>query len=220
MAGEHALGMAHHAGRGGRLVETAVLPAVAGHGLVRIDDDVADLAAQARAAVDHAAVEHDATAHAGAQRDEHEVAGALTAALPVFAHGGHVRVVAREDRHALKLRGQIARGVEAAPAEVHAPLHGAVPAHRPRHAHADGDDVLRLARVADDFPGDVRHDVAAVLADIRGNLPLVKQPAVLGERAELGGRAADIDAEKELVHAVFLSCYEAQPPACGCAFVY
>ena len=48
-------------------------------------------------AVDHFAINDDATAHAGTQGGEDHVLAALAAALPGFAQRGHVGVVAGGD---------------------------------------------------------------------------------------------------------------------------
>ena len=61
---------------------------------------MADLRAGAVGTVEQVSFHHDAAAHTGAKGDEDHVVAALTAALPEFAQGSHIGVVARLHREA------------------------------------------------------------------------------------------------------------------------
>ncbi len=141
---------------------------------------------------------HDAAADAGAQGNEHHILRALAAALPVFAKGGHIGVVAglhREARQAAEGLGD----VEYPPAQVDTAVDHALGADGTGDADAqaqDGTGVDLVVRyVAADGRGDVGKNLGAAAGRHRGDFPLAQHFAGLVKIGDLDGGAAQVDAE-------------------------
>ena len=130
-------GHAQQAGGRGVHFQTAPAAAGAGHAL-RLHHDVAQLAGGAVEAGPEPAVQHDAAAHAGAQREDDRTLGAPGAAVQAFGQGGHVGVVA--DGHRQTCEGpQAVRRREVAPFQVVGiDHHAGVVIHGAGAAHAQG----------------------------------------------------------------------------------
>ena len=200
---------ADDAGGAGILLEAAVLAAAAGGRLVAVDGDVADLAAGAVCAVDDLAVDDDAAAHAGAQRDHDGAAAALGRAHPDLTQSGDVGVVAHQDLHAIQQAGQLGRDVPLAPAAEVGADDGDNAAVQHRAGHADADALhllggnLLLGHLGVDGVGQIFEDVLTGVRGVGGDFPLFQQCARGGEQADLGGRAAEVDAECVFFHDSF-----------------
>ena len=96
---------------------------------------MADFRAGAVGAVEQVALHDDAAAHTGTQGDEHHVITALAAALPEFAQGGHVGIVAGlygEAREPAQFFGYI----EDTPAQIDTLIHNALGVDRAGNAQA------------------------------------------------------------------------------------
>ena len=185
---------------------------------MRIDRDVADLAARTVGAINDLAVDDDAAADAGAQRDHDRTAAALRRAHPDLAQRRHIGVVADEDPQAVQQTGQLGRNIPLTPAaEVgaddghHAGVqHGA--GHTDAHAlHLLGGDLL-FGHLAPDGVGQIFKDVLTGVGGIGGHLPLFQQRAGGGEQADLRGGTAEVDAECVFFHDSFTPFFHSGLP--------
>ena len=200
---------ADDAGSAGILLEAAVLAAAAGGRLVRVDGDVADLAAGTVCAVDDFAVDDDAAADAGAQRDHDCAAAALGRTHPDLTQSSHVGVVAHQHLHAVQQAGQLGRDVPFAPAakvgaddgDDAAVQHGAGDADADA-LHLLGGDLL-LGHLGVDGVGQILEDALTGVGGVGGDFPLFQQSARGGEQSDLGRGAAEVDAECVFFHNSF-----------------
>ena len=200
---------AHNAGGTGILLQTSVLAAAAGSGLVAVHRDVADLAAGTVGAINDLAVDDDAAAHAGAQRDHDRAAAALGCAHPDLAQSGHVGVIAHKDPDAAQHGAQLFGYIMLAPAaEVCADDgYDAAVQHRAGHAHAhafhlSGGKALFL-HLALHGSSQIFQNVFTGVGGVGGNFPLFQQLAGGLEQTDLSGGAAQIDAECVFLHSSF-----------------
>ena len=200
---------AHNAGGAGILLQTSVLAAAAGSGLVAVHRDVADLAAGTVGAINDLAVDDDTTAHAGAQRDHDRAAAALGSTHPDLAQSGHVGIVAHQNldaaQHIAKLFGHI---MLAPAAEVCTDDgHDAAVQHRAGHAYAHALYLLSgkafFLHLALHGSGQIFQNVLTGVGGVGGNFPLFQQFAGGLEQADLSGGAAQIDAECVFFHVSF-----------------
>ena len=186
-----------------------MLAAAAGGRLVRVDGDVADLAAGTVCAVDDLAVDDDAAADAGAQRDHDCAAAALGGTHPDLTQSSHVGVVAHQHLHAVQQAGQLGRDVPLAPAakvgaddgDDAAVQHGAGDADADA-LHLLGGDLL-LGHLGVDGVGQILEDVLTGVGGVGGDFPLFQQSARGGEQSDLGRGAAEVDAECVFFHNSF-----------------
>ena len=186
------------AGGGAVLLHTAALAAVAGHSLVPVQHQMADLRAGAVSAVEQIALNDDAAANTGAQGDEYHVVAALAAALPEFAQSGHVGVIACLHGEAGEGR-QGVRNIEHAPTQIDALVYNAFDVDGAGNADAEAQNVAVgnavLGQIALDGRGDVRQDLAAAVGCNGGDFPLVQHFTGFVEISDLDGGAAQIDAK-------------------------
>ena len=202
---------AHNARSTGILLQTSVLAAAAGSGLVAVHRDVADLAAGTVGAIDDLAVDDDTTAHAGAQRDHDRAVAALGGTHPDLAQSGHVGIVAHQNLDAAQHGAQLFGYVVLAPAaEVCTDDgHDAAVQHRAGHAYAHALYLLSgkafFLHFALHGSGQIFQNVLTGVGGVGGNFPLFQQFAGGLEQADLGGGAAQIDAECVFFHVSFTS---------------
>ena len=193
---------------GGRavLLYAAVLAAVAGDGFFGVEHHVADLCAGTVGAMEQIAADDDAAANTGAQGDKNHVLTAGTAALPVFAQGGNVGIIAGLYGKAGEV-GQSLGNVEHAPAQIDALVDHTLAVNRTGHADTQaqngfcGDAVL--CQIVLDGSCDVGQDLCAAVCGDGGDFPLVQHGAQFVKVGDLHGGAAQIDA-KTVFHEVYL----------------
>ena len=148
----------------------------------------------------------DAAANAGAQGDEDHIFAALAAALPVFAHGGYVGIVAGLDGQTCE-GPQLVADVEYPPAQVDAAVYHAAGVYGPGNANAQaqqgsvGDGVGTPIFV--DRGRDIRQDLFAALCRHRGDLPGVQHGAVFVKVCDFHSGAAQVYA-KAVFHRGYL----------------
>ena len=184
------------AGGGAVLLGAAPVAAVAGHGFLAVQDQMADFCGGAVGSVEQMAVQDDAAAHAGAQGDKDHVFAALAAALPVFAESGHVGVVT--GLHGEACEGlQLPGDVEDAPAQIDAAIDHAPAVHGAGHADTEAQNVLGvdilIQKIAPDRLGDVRENFLTAVLCVCGDLPLVQHGTGFVKISELDGSTAEID---------------------------
>ena len=176
---------------------------------MRIDRDVADLAARAVGTINDLAVDDDAAADTRAQRDHDSAAAALGGAHPDLAQGGDVGVVADKDLQAVQQAGQLDGNVPLAPAaEVGTDDgHDAGVQHRAGHTDAHALDLLcsdlLLGHLAVNGVGQIFEDVLTGVGGVGGHLPLFQQCAGRGEQTDLCGGAAQVNAKCVFFHDSF-----------------
>ena len=188
------LGQPDDAGGGAILLGAATLAAVAGCGFVPVQHHMADLRAGTGGAVEQLTLNDHAAAYAGAQCDKNHVPAALAAALPEFAHGRHIGIVACGNGQAGQLRQRLAH-IKSAPAQVDAHAHLALAVDGAGNADADAQDLMILARpVGSNGSGDIGQNLPAAVGGHRGDLPLFDHVADLVKICDLDGGAAQIHA--------------------------
>ena len=179
------------------------------HAVQRVGTVVSQLAAQTPRTFQQTAAGQDAAAHAGAQRDHDRAAAALGGTHPDLAQSGHVGIVAHQNldaaQHIAKLFGYV---VLAPAAEVCTDNgHDAAVQNRAGHAHAhafhlSGGKALFL-HLALHGSSQFFQNVFTGVGGVGGNFPLFQQFAGGLEQADLGGGAAQIDAECVFFHVSF-----------------
>ena len=167
---------------------------------------MADLAADTVGTVQQTSVDDDAAADTGAQGDKDGTAAAHAAALPEFAQGGAIGVVAGLDAQA----GQTAQSlmeVENAPVEIDAAVDQAVVADRPRHTDAYASDVVfpnvPCVQNVLDRRSNVRQDCLTAVFRAAGDLLPLQKHARFVKQAQFYRCSSHIRA-KAVFHIPFL----------------
>ena len=174
-----------------------------------VHGDVADLAAGTVGAINDLAVDDDTAAHAGAQRDHDRAAAALGGTHPDLAQSGHVGIVAHQNLDAAQHTAKLFSHIVFAPAaEVCTDDgHDAAVQNRAGHAHAHALYLLSgkafFLHLALHGSGQIFQNVLTGVGGVGGNFPLFQQFAGGLEQADLGGGAAQIDAECVFLHSSF-----------------
>src|SRR3989441_2178261 len=178
-------------------VQTCALPISAfAAAAVGIDGHVADLAGDVGGAVIDLAVEHDAAADPGADREADDVVRPARRAPPPFAENGAVRVVVEGGGQSQRLHDAVPQR-EIGPAEVRGQQHHAARrVERARRADSHARDLLAAGR-GDRGAGelhDARHDcVRALLGERRLRYEPEELRAVLRDRPGDDVRPADVN---------------------------
>ena len=178
-------------------LQAAFVAAGAGHA-ADVHGNVADLAAHAVEAAPRTAVDDDAAAHAGAQRQEHAGRGALAHARHALGKAGHGGVVVNKDG-LVDVFLQLAAQGNVLPAHVGA--EDDVAGLRVRNAgNADAHGVnvvhrqLGLVQHLQGAAAHVRDDLLIGAAHQRGGLALMDQLTLLVHHADLNAGSAYVNA--------------------------
>ena len=197
---QHTLCQTDNAIGGGILLQTAVLTAGAGNGLSRLYRNVAEFSGAAIASGDNSAVHHHAAAHAGSQRDHDGTAPALAAALPQFAQGGHIGIIACG--HIGDLRQQVVHSlfqVQHAPTQIHAFMHREISVHRSGNTDANAFYVLcrngSFRHLFLNGRGDIRQNGLSAVFCSGGDFPLVQQISLRSKETHFHRGAAHVYAK-------------------------
>ena len=171
--------------------------------------DMADLAAGTVGTIDDLAVDDDTAAHAGAQCDHNGAAAALRCAHPDLAQCGHVGIVAYQHPDAAQQLAELNGHIAVAPAAQVCAYDGndAGIQHRAGHAHAHTLDHIGsqafFLHLLLHGGGQIFQDVCAGVRSVGGHFPFFQQLAVGGEQTDLGGGAAQVDAECIFLHSIY-----------------
>ena len=197
----------------------AVLATAAGLRLVFPHDQVPDFSRGSVGSMDDPAVENDAASASGAKGDHHQVLIPGSAAPPLLAQSGHVRVVARPDRKGQLLR-ELPLHIEDAPAQVDTLADGSVRQNRTGNAKAHALDVSDLQIFLGDFSADggrnVFQDEPTAVLQTGGNLPAFQQGPRHLQKPDLDRGPSHVDAKAILFHD--MSFPVRNPPGAGVFF--
>ena len=170
--------------------------------------EVSDFSGGPVGAGNNLTVQDDAGSDAGAQGDQNGTPVSGGPSLPGFPQGGHIGVISGFHPGDAAQFPEGGAYVEAAPAQIRAPVHDPLFQHRTRDAQTGAPDPGKRDGKPDQNLAqgscDVRQDVPAFLFPAGGDLPLFCEiPGICSEKSELHRGAADIDADRIFCH--FLS---------------
>ena len=150
----------------------------------------------------HIPVEHQTAAHSGAQGHQQQTVHLPSSPLPALSQGSRVGVIGHPHRHAVQQLRKLLRHRHNAPAQVHAPVHRAVSAHRPRHAQTDAGNLVQGDILPPDPLRNLRQNVRPAVTGVRRDTAPAEQAAAAVEKTQFDGGAAYVHpvGQSVLVH--------------------
>ena len=145
--------------------------------------DMTNLTTRARCARHNLTVYDDASAHARAEGNRHQILMPLAAAFPHLSERRHIGVVAALHAHPVKQCGKFLLHVHLFPAQVNGFVHNSAFLHRPRHTDANAGNFLCRDRFLRHLflygSRDIGKNFLPAVFSPGGNLPLLQNVAFL-----------------------------------------